>query len=72
MYNIIRKHSDEKDHIVETVSNKAEAKKYIKAQIDDLAKNSTAHTIAKLGDVTNIKFTGIKVTWSIGYWFEKA
>ena len=70
MYNIIRKHSDDSSsRIVETASNKAEARKYIKSQIKELDSNiNEKHEVNSLDDVTNIKFAA----WSIGYWFEKA
>jgi hypothetical protein len=71
-YNIIRKHSsDNSPKIQETVSTKEEARKYIKAEVKDLGQTSTPHTVATMGDVTNINFVGIGTKWSIGYWFEK-
>ena len=73
MYNIIRKHSDDSlPHIVNNVETKAEARQYIKGAIAELERTtSTPHTIATLGDVTAIRFTGSKEKWSVGYWFEK-
>lgn len=80
MYNIIRKHSDEKNAtITETVSTKKEAREYIKAQINSLSNTRLPHVIRTLGDVTNIRYNAHEVNpylytgadWSIGFWFEK-